>query len=233
MLDEVEAAKRIEDDLFGLAGEVEVGLDRDGRRWALVAFAEDVVEDLQPLTSDDTWLVSGGGSGVTAASVIGVAEASQNAGAHFELLGRSTLIESTAAWIDWTDEQLGEEKNALRQRLIDASESGKVTMVEWNRAWQRFTRSRDVYLTLNAIEQAGNHATYHAVDVMDRSALEALGEGLGRPITGVVHGAGLEDSKLVADKGYDVFDRVVRVKVDGWQSLLTAVKASGLSLIHI
>ena len=227
VLDEVEAAKRIEDDLFGLAGEVEVGLDRDGRRWALVAFAEDVVEDLQPLTSDDTWLVSGGGSGVTAASVIGVAEASQNAGAHFELLGRSTLIESTAAWIDWTDEQLGEEKNALRQRLIDASESGKVTMVEWNRAWQRFTRSRDVYLTLNAIEQTGNHATYHAVDVMDRSALEALGEGLGRPITGVVHGAGLEDSKLVADKGYDVFDRVVRVKVDGWQSLLTAVKASG------
>ena len=80
---------------------------------------------------------------------------------------------------------------------------------------------------MNAIEQTGNYATYHAVDVMDRSALEALGEGLGRPITGVVHGAGLEDSKLVADKGYDVFDRVVRVKVDGWQSLLTAVKASG------
>ena len=201
VLDETTAAQRIEDDVFGLDGEVEVGLDRDGRRWALVAFAEDVVEDLQPLTADDTWLVSGGGSGVTAASVIGVARASDGAGAHFELLGRSQLIESTAAWVDWSEDQLGEEKNALRQRLVDASDNGKVTMVEWNRAWQRFTRSRDVYLTLKAIEETGNHAHYHAVDVMDRAALETLGSELGRPITGVVHGAGLEDSKLVADKG--------------------------------
>ena len=227
VLDEHEAAKRIEDDVFGLAGEVEVALDRDGRRWALVAFAEDVVDEVKPLTGKDTWLVSGGGSGVTAASIIGVAGASLNAGAHFELLGRSNLIETTSSWIDWSEDQLEQEKNALRERLIGASESGKVTMVEWNNAWQKFTRSRDVYLTLDAIEQTGNHATYHSVDVMDQSALQELGSSLGRPITGVVHGAGLEDSKLVADKGYEVFDRVVRVKVDGWRALLSAVVASG------
>ena len=186
-----------------------------------MAFAEDVVEEVKPLTSDDTWLVSGGGSGVTAASIIGVAQASPNAGAHFELLGRSTLIEATSAWVEWSDEQLAEEKNALRQRLVEASETGKVTMVEWNRAWQTFTRSRDVYVTLSTIEATGNHASYHSIDVMDKAGLSELGANLGRPITGIVHGAGLEDSKLVADKAYDVFDRVVRVKVDG------------LSLIHI
>ena len=227
VLDEHEAAKRIEDDVFGLAGEVEVALDRDGRRWALVAFAEDVVDEVKPLTGKDTWLVSGGGSGVTAASIIGVAGASLNAGAHFELLGRSNLIETTSSWIDWSESQLEQEKNALRERLIGASESGKVTMVEWNNAWQKFTRSRDVYLTLDAIEQTGNHASYHSVDVMDQTALQELGSSLGRPITGLVHGAGLEDSKLVADKGYEVFDRVVRVKVDGWRALLSAVVASG------
>ncbi|DAC59629.1 MAG TPA: KR domain-containing protein, partial [Candidatus Poseidoniales archaeon] len=189
--------------------------------------AEDVVEEVKPLTSDDTWLVSGGGSGVTAASIIGVAQASPNAGAHFELLGRSTLIEATSAWVEWSDEQLAEEKNALRQRLVEASETGKVTMVEWNRAWQTFTRSRDVYVTLSTIEATGNHASYHSIDVMDKAGLSELGANLGRPITGIVHGAGLEDSKLVADKAYDVFDRVVRVKVDGWRSLLGAVEASG------
>ena len=192
-----------------------------------MAFAEDVVEEVKPLTSDDTWLVSGGGSGVTAASIIGVAQASPNAGAHFELLGRSTLIEATSAWVEWSDEQLAEEKNALRQRLVEASETGKVTMVEWNRAWQTFTRSRDVYVTLSTIEATGNHASYHSIDVMDKAGLSELGANLGRPITGIVHGAGLEDSKLVADKAYDVFDRVVRVKVDGWRSLLGAVEASG------
>ena len=227
ILDGAEAAERIEQDLFELAGEVEVGLDIGGRRWALVAFAEDLVEEVQPLTAEDTWLVSGGGSGVTAASIIGVAQASPKAGAHFELLGRSTLIESTASWIDWNDAQLTDEKNALRERLVEASENGKVTMVEWNRAWQRFTRSRDVYLTLDAIAKTGNHATYHSVDVMDQAGLETLGASLGRPITGIVHGAGLEDSKLVADKDYPVFDRVVRVKIDGWRALLAAVNASG------
>ena len=227
IFDEDEAAQKIEADIFELDGEVEVGLDRDGRRWALVAFAEDVVDETTPLTKQDTWLVSGGGSGVTAASIIGVANASQGAGAHFELLGRSTLIESTSAWVDWTDEQLAAEKNALRERLVEASATGKVTMVEWNTAWQRFTRSRDVYLTLAAIESTGNHANYHSIDVMDGEALGALGDSLGRPITGVVHGAGLEDSKLVDDKDYDVFDRVVRVKVDGWRALLGAVQASG------
>ena len=69
---------------------MEIGLDRDGRRWALVAFAENV-DDECPLTGDDTWLVSEW-LVVTAASIIGVARASPKAGAHFELLGRSVLI---------------------------------------------------------------------------------------------------------------------------------------------
>ena len=220
LFEEVAAAKQIEHDLFELDGDVEVGLDRDGRRWALVAFAEDLVDETQPLTKDDTWLVSGGGSGVTAASVIGVAQASPNSGAHFVLLGRSSLIESTHAWVGWDDAQLAEEKNALRERLIEASENGKVTMVEWNNAWQKFTRSMDVYITIDTIRQSGNTAEYRSVNVMDHEALTSLGEGLGKPITGIVHGAGLEDSKRVTDKSHEIFDRVVRVKIDGWRALL-------------
>ena len=64
ILDDAEAAERIERDLFRLRGEVEVGAGIGGRRWALVAFAEDLVEEVQPLAAEDTWLVSGGGSGV-------------------------------------------------------------------------------------------------------------------------------------------------------------------------
>ncbi len=150
-----------------------------------------------------------------------------NAGAHFALLGRSHLIEQTKTWITWGEPELEVERMALRERLAAASESGKVTMVEWNKAWQKFTRSRDVYDTLNSIESTGNSASYHPVDVMDREAMQAVGESLNRPITGLIHGAGLEDSKLVADKDYDVFDKVVRVKVDGWQCMLAACLASG------
>ena len=86
--------------MFERAGEVEIGLDRDGRRWLLAAFAEDVVGELDPLKSDDVWLVSGGGSGVTAACIVGVAEASQGAEASFHLLGRSVL--SSKQQIGWS-----------------------------------------------------------------------------------------------------------------------------------
>ncbi|MEC7113012.1 MAG: phosphopantetheine-binding protein, partial [Candidatus Thermoplasmatota archaeon] len=91
IFDAASAAEHIEIELFERAGEVEIGLDRDGRRWLLAAFAEDVVGELDPLKSDDVWLVSGGGSGVTAACIVGVAEASQGAEASFHLLGRSVL----------------------------------------------------------------------------------------------------------------------------------------------
>jgi 3-hydroxymyristoyl/3-hydroxydecanoyl-(acyl carrier protein) dehydratase len=230
IFDAGQAAELIEHELFNCGGDVEIGLDRDHRRWILAAFAEDVVGDVEPLQSDDVWLVSGGGSGVTAACMIGVAKASEQAGATFHLLGRSVLIEQTSEWLGWSEEQLANEKMSLRQRLIDASESGKVTMVEWNRAWQKFTRSRDVYQTLSEIEATGNRAFYHSINVTDLNGLRALGASLSQPITGLVHGAGLEDSKLVGDKSWETFDNVVRVKIDGWAALMGAVTASSGSL---
>ena len=67
------------------------------------------------------------------------------------------------------------EKMSLRERLTEASSTGKVTMVEWNKAWQKFTRSRDVYQTLSQIEATGNRAFYHSIDVTDAEALHHSG----------------------------------------------------------
>ena len=227
LMDASSTATRLVDDLLNIGGDVEIGLDRAGERWTLVCFAEDLVEDRTPLLETDVWLVSGGGSGVTAAAVIGVAEASKDVGASFHLLGRTPLMEVTETWLDFDDAALEAEKLALRARMIEASASGKVTMVEWNRAWDRMMRSRDVQQTLAAVHATGNLAQYHAVDVMNAKALTKLGANLGHTITGIVHGAGLEESKLVGDKTHEAFDRVVRVKVDGWAALMGAVEASG------
>ena len=217
IIDAAAAAEIIENDMFNSGGDVEIGIDRDGRRWTLVCFAEDLVEEIVPLQSDDIWLVSGGGSGVTAASIIGVSNASKGAGATFLLLGRSKLAEETASWLDWSDEQLNTRKMELRESLISESETGKITMVEWNNAWTKLTRSMDIYRTISEIEECGNHAEYHSANVTDSSTIRtAVG---GRNVTGIVHGAGLEESKLVADKEWSTFDLIVRVKVDGWKSL--------------
>ena len=224
LVDSEHVASVIADDLLTAGGEVEIGIDRDQRRWTLVCFAEDLVEEIKPLQSDDLWLVSGGGSGVTAASIVGVANASPDAGAHFILLGRSNLEKETADWIDWNDEQLAARKLQLREALVADSESGKVTMVDWNNAWTKLTRSMDIYHTISQIQSTGNTAEYHSADVRDQeSIIEAVG---GRTVTGIVHGAGLEESKLVADKEWNRFDLIVRVKVDGWRCLHSAAGKS-------
>lgn len=220
IIDAEAAAEMIEKDMFSAGGEVEIGIDRDGRRWTLVCFAEDLVDEVKPLESDDVWLVSGGGSGVTAASIIGVANASKDAGATFLLLGRSSLVEETSSWLNWNDEQLNARKMELRESLIAESESGKVTMVEWNNAWTKLTRSMDIYRTISEIESTGNNAEYHSANVTDTEAINAAAGG--RTVTGIVHGAGLEESKLVADKTWSTFDLIVRVKVDGWKALTSA-----------
>ena len=217
IIDAAAAAEIIDNDMFNSGGDVEIGIDRDGRRWTMVCFAEDLVDDIKPLQSDDIWLVSGGGSGVTAASIIGVSNASKDAGATFLLLGRSKLAEETASWLDWSDEQLNTRKMELRESLIAESETGKVTMVEWNNAWTKLTRSMDIYRTIKEIENGGNQAEYHSANVTDSTSISAAVNG--RSVTGIVHGAGLEESKLVADKEWSTFDLIVRVKVDGWKSL--------------
>ena len=223
-------AHRLWEDVTHLSGEVEVGLDRDGRRWALVAFAEDLEAESED-PNVHHWLVSGGGSGVTAASIIALAKAVPDAGHTFTLLGRSKLIPLTATWITWSDAELEEERLALRARLVEASKDGKVTMVQWNAAWKRMTRSRDVHATLAAIEATGNRASYEAVDINDHDAMVALGTSL-EPVSGIIHGAGLEDSKRVTDKDWSMFDAVVRTKVDGWRNLISAAEQSGGTVLH-
>ncbi|MDP6011496.1 MAG: phosphopantetheine-binding protein, partial [Candidatus Poseidoniaceae archaeon] len=98
------------DDILQHGGEVEIGIDKDLRRWKLVMFDEELVGERNPLQSDDVWLVSGGGSGVTSSSIIGISEASRNAGAMFILLGRTKLLEEPCQWLDWSEEQLAERK---------------------------------------------------------------------------------------------------------------------------
>ena len=217
IIDADSAAEIIDNDMFNSGGDVEIGIDRDRRRWTMVCFAEDLVEETKPLQSDDIWLVSGGGSGVTAASIIGVSNASKDAKATFLLLGRSKLAEETSSWLDWSEDQLNTRKMELRDSLIAESKTGKVTMVEWNNAWTKLTRSMDIYRTISEIESSGNNAEYHSANVTDSNSIGAAVGG--RKVTGIVHGAGLEESKLVADKEWSTFDLIVRVKVDGWKSL--------------
>ena len=206
-------------------GPRELGIDSDGRRWSVCIYDEPHESERKLLQSDDVLLVSGGGTGVTAACMVGLSEANLDVGVHFALLGRTKLDDSLVSKVSASDDELQQMKMSLREQLQEGAE--KVTIVEWEKAWEKVTRSIDIHKTLHAIRESGNTASYHACDITDgkqiRKALKKLKKKRGA-VTGIIHGAGIEDSKLTADKQWTTFSQVMAVKVDGWQSLVNAVK---------
>ena len=220
---------------FGRTTPLEVGLSRDDKRWALRMYEEDLPGESVALKEDDIWVISGGGAGVTARCVVGVAKASKNAGATFVLLGRTRLDTSIEHWLRDDENTLQSRKMNLREEMIASSDSGKVTMVEWEHAWNRKMRTLEVYRTIHDIQETGNRALYDACDVTNRKAvskvLSAVVKECG-PITGIVHGAGLEESKLVADKSWQSFSNIISVKIDGWRALIDAL-GDGISDLRV
>ena len=226
LADSTALAHQIWAEAFGRTSPLEVGLSRDGNRWALRLYEEDITEEIEPLQPDDVWIVSGGGAGVTARCIVGVSELSKNADATFVLLGRTRLDATIEDWLQDDEAALEERKMQLRVDMISRSESGKVTMVEWDQEWNKQMRSLEIHRTMLDIQTSGNRALYDACDVSNPKSvskvLAAVRKECG-PITGIVHGAGLEDSKLVADKSWETFNKIVSVKIDGWRALVDAI----------
>ena len=76
------------------------------------------------------------------------------------------------------------------------------------------------------IHATGNRALYDACDVTNSRSVSKVITAVRKEcgtITGLIHGAGLEDSKLVGDKSWQTFSSVISVKIDGWRALVDAL----------
>lgn len=76
---------------------------------------------------------------------------------------------------------------------------------------------------LQEIKATGSTAKYHSQDVTDVSGLKKLAKKIG-PINGIIHGAGIDRSKLLTDKNQEEVELIVDVKVKGAEALLLATK---------
>jgi NAD(P)-dependent dehydrogenase (short-subunit alcohol dehydrogenase family) len=87
---------------------------------------------------------------------------------------------------------------------------------------------REIRATLRRLSELGVATSYHSVDVRDAAALgEVLDEIRRRHgrIDALVHGAGVLDDRLAADKTLSGFDRVFSTKVDAAGHLLARLGA--------
>ena len=205
-------------ELLDGAGPSEVGYreqQRVGRR-----FAPHELEDADSLAldADAVVLLTGGARGITAQVARGLAERYR---CTLVLVGRSPAPEEAEdpAYAAAATEV------ALRQVVLARGECKAPADVE--RRVRKLVAARQMRETFAAIRAAGARFEYHAIDVRDAGAVGALLDEVyarhGR-LDVLLHGAGVNEDKLLRDKTRESFLRVFDTKVVGAHNLVRGLR---------
>src|SRR6185312_1354447 len=85
----------------------------------------------------------------------------------------------------------------------------------------------EIRQTMDRLRASAGSVRYHSCDVQDAAAVHAVIDDIaarfGR-LDGVIHGAGVLDDKLMADKTPEAFARVYNTKVNGARALAAALR---------
>ncbi len=195
-------------------GQVEVGY-KGSRRSVLRSQPAPLAQDCPiHLEIDSRWvvLITGGARGITAEVACELASRY-----------RPTLILAGRAPVPVDDEPSEtaglstpqELKGALLKGMRRAGQAVTPRVVE--AATIRLLQDREMRRSLAAMQQAGATVRYCQADVRDPLSFGAVIDGIYREhgrLDGVIHGAGIIEDKLLADKDPESFDRTFDTKVD-------------------
>jgi acyl transferase domain-containing protein/NAD(P)-dependent dehydrogenase (short-subunit alcohol dehydrogenase family)/NAD(P)H-dependent flavin oxidoreductase YrpB (nitropropane dioxygenase family)/predicted hotdog family 3-hydroxylacyl-ACP dehydratase len=174
-------------------------------------------------------LATGGARGITAEVLRELARP----GAVLVLTGRSPWPEPEAEALSAIMAPA-----ALRQHLIAQARSAAVPTrpAAIERQLQQILAAREMRANRDDFSRAGATVEYHAVDVTEGEQMQALIEGIyqrhGR-IDGVVHGAGIIEDRLLAQKSGESWSRVVETKVFGLLWLARHVRPETLRFFTV
>lgn len=207
---------------------VEIGLTRGGR-WCLELRSAPlpVKRGPLPLGPESVVLIAGGAQGVTASVTKALAA---EARCHLVVVGLSAMPALEPA------ELAGLERTELRQLLIAKARAAGKTVVpgDVERQINRVLKDRQIRATLQACEAVGARIEYHQMDVRDDERFGALIDDvygrLGR-IDGVVHGVGVIEDRLLAEKSPESFSRVFATKVSSALTLARKLRPEGLKFV--
>ena len=220
------AARALADELF-FTSPIEVGISSNLR--SRIELCESALGAIDPnlLTRTDVIVVTGGGRGVTAETALAVAELYRPT---LVLLGRSPAPEDEPEWL----RGLSDETEI--KRAIGARANGSATPREIGRRFQELQAARELRRNLERIATAGARVVYRSVDVRRPDAISDLliqiRDEFGA-ITGLIHGAGVIEDRLIEDKTDEQFDRVLGTKAEGLLNLLEATANDPLKILAL
>lgn len=204
-------------------------LRREDGRFVTVVTERAVAGGSPVVTSRSVIVASGGARGVTATTLLALAQAARPA---LLLLGRTPLVDEPACCLGVDDE------SGLKKALLeDAKRSGRaIALKEVGAAARQVLGVREIRAFLAEVTAVGARVMYRAVDVRRVDEVAAAcsdARGAFGPITGIVHGAGVLADKRIEDKTAEQVDRVMDTKVLGLHALLEATRADPLELIAL
>jgi acyl transferase domain-containing protein/NAD(P)H-dependent flavin oxidoreductase YrpB (nitropropane dioxygenase family) len=180
-----------------------------------------------PLQEGSVLLVTGGGRGITAHVAQRLASRHRPA---LVLVGRTPLTEEdpkTAA-----ARGLSELRALLIEDHRDRGEDCKPALIE--QECRRILRERELRENLASLRATGAAVEYRTCDVADEQAFGALIDDVydshGR-IDGVIHGAGLIEDRLVADKTRESLLRVMDAKAGAARTLALRLRPESLRFL--
>jgi NAD(P)-dependent dehydrogenase (short-subunit alcohol dehydrogenase family) len=200
-------------------GPIEIGLDSDSRRTPSLITESRPVGTIN-LGPDDTVIISGGARGITAAAAHELAVAT---GARLVLLGRSP---APVAEPDWLSDL--ENENDIKKALLENEfRETAATPVDVENAYRRRMGNREIAANLKKLKLTGARVDYYTADVRDPDAVRAIIDEIRHsrgPISGIIHGAGVLEDRLIVDKTPEQFERVYDTKVKGLNNLLDCTR---------
>jgi NAD(P)-dependent dehydrogenase (short-subunit alcohol dehydrogenase family) len=208
-------APRLVEQLLGELGDpdgpFEVGRDGDFRKtWQVEPGALEKSAPAIELDANSTVLITGGARGITAQVALELARRYKS---RLVLVGSSPV--PVAEHPDTTPLTAPADLKAALMKLLQADgKTAAPAAVE--QAYKRLLKDREIRQNLDLIRKAGSEVEYRCVDVRDPDAFGQLIAELNAStgITGVIHGAGVIEDKLLRDKTPESFDRVFGTKVD-------------------
>lgn len=201
-----------------------------GERWVVkIEDKEARAEQQLRLTAQDTFLITGGGTGITARVVEALAQAYP---VNFILVDIVELPEQVASLAQLDEGGLAKVKDDIYAQLRQQHQ--RVTPVMVNREMDQLTRAVEIHRRLEKIRQLGRNVVYIACDVRDHARLRQQLEQARRqvgPVTAILHAAGIDRSHLIDQKSVPEFEQVFSVKAQGADNLLDLCRQDPVRLV--
>ncbi|MEA3559700.1 MAG: SDR family NAD(P)-dependent oxidoreductase, partial [Candidatus Thermoplasmatota archaeon] len=196
----------------------EIGWDGTTRYRPVLRIIQPPSPDILDIEDGMNILIPGGGAGITAEIVKGLA---RKARVKMHLLGRTPLLDDIERLASLDEEGLKLEKERIKEEIRSGSE--KFSPATFDRRYGRIVKAVTTYKLLADVKELGSEVFYHPVSVTDIEGVARIAKEMG-PFDGVIHAAGVEKSKLAGGKKMADFDLVFDTKVIGAFSLIEATR---------